>query len=103
MMFRCQPFSMLAVRRILSPSTTPDHLIGCTSCACAENAIAITAKNIVINRFIIRDYICGNLKTTYHEWNCNGNWHFESEDECLMGHDLDETNGTQCDDFISNW
>lgn len=44
--------------------------------------------------------ICGNLKTTYHEWNCNGNWHYESESECLMGHDLEETNGTQCDDYF---
>ena len=41
--------------------------------------------------------ICRNLKTTYHEWDCCGTW--TSEVECSMGYDLDETDGTQCDDF----
>ncbi len=45
--------------------------------------------------------ICGYLETTYHEWDCNGTW--TSEIECRMGHDLEETDGTQCDDFIDNW
>ena len=41
--------------------------------------------------------ICGNLKTTYHEWDCKGTW--TSEVECLLGYDLEETDGTNCDDF----
>lgn len=44
---------------------------------------------------------CRNLKTIYHEWDCSGTW--TSEIECGMGHDLEETDGTQCDDFISKW
>ena len=34
-------------------------------------------------------FICGNLKTTYHEWDCNGTW--SSESECKLGYDLEET------------
>ena len=41
--------------------------------------------------------IYGNLKTIYHEWDCCGTW--TSEVECDMGHDLDETDGIQCEDF----
>ena len=42
--------------------------------------------------------ICGNLETEYHEWDCNGTW--TSESKCLMGHDLDETDGTNCKDYF---
>lgn len=45
--------------------------------------------------------ICGNLITEYHEWDCCGTW--TSESECRMGHDLDETDGTQCEDYYSKW
>ena len=45
--------------------------------------------------------ICGNLKTIYHEWDCSGTW--TSESECVMGHNLDETDGTNCEDYIDDW
>ena len=45
--------------------------------------------------------ICGYLETTYYEWDCSGTW--TSEIECRIGHNLEETDGTQCDDFIDNW
>ena len=41
--------------------------------------------------------ICGNLKTTYHEWDCCGTW--TCEIECMLGYDLNEVDGTNCDDF----
>ena len=46
-------------------------------------------------------HICGNLETTYHEWDCSGTW--SCEIECKLGYDLEETDGTDCEDFISNW
>lgn len=45
---------------------------------------------------------CGYLITTYIEWDCCGAW--SSESECAMGYDLDETDGTQCEDYYySGW
>ena len=41
--------------------------------------------------------ICGYYKTTYHEWDCAGIW--TSESECALGYDLDEVDGTECDDY----
>lgn len=45
--------------------------------------------------------ICGNLERTYHEWDCSGTWSCETE--CKLGYDLEETDGTDCNDFIDNW
>jgi hypothetical protein len=44
--------------------------------------------------------ICGNLKTIYHEWDCMGTW--TCEVECTEGYNLEETNGTDCEDFWHN-
>ena len=41
--------------------------------------------------------ICDNLNTIYHEWDCMGTW--TCEVECTKGHNLEETNGSNCKDF----
>ena len=51
MILRCHPCSMVAVRRTLSPITSPFHLMGSTNCACAAKAIKI-ATIVLINFFI---------------------------------------------------
>ena len=41
---------------------------------------------------------CTRRYTIYREWDCMGTW--TSENKCGVGHDLEETNGTDCDDYI---
>lgn len=40
---------------------------------------------------------CGEFRTEYHEWDCNGTW--TSEDYCNAGHDIEDTNPNKCKDY----
>ena len=41
--------------------------------------------------------LCGNLETEYHDLDSCGTW--ISKTRCSAGHDLNETDGTQCEDY----